>query len=185
VGGVGVGVCGRCGGVGSLLTFDIPQTALVATLDTYDFIIIIIIFIHFSFQLPNNKGNLLLQNVEDSLKLDEILDLCADFEKQIQAEQAEMKLIQQHRKSEETAASSLMDSNPWKPREESPPHQFGAISFFPSSSTPTTPGTTKMGMNSPIIKSPTNGINSPLQWSPLNTMHPNRYLMNHSYFLSL
>jgi hypothetical protein len=24
--------------VGSLLTFDIPQTALVATLDTYDFI---------------------------------------------------------------------------------------------------------------------------------------------------
>jgi hypothetical protein len=31
--------CGRCGGVGSLLTFDIPQTALVATLDTYDFII--------------------------------------------------------------------------------------------------------------------------------------------------
>jgi hypothetical protein len=27
---------GRCGGVGSLLTFDIPQTALVATLDTYD-----------------------------------------------------------------------------------------------------------------------------------------------------
>jgi hypothetical protein len=32
--------CGRCGGVGSLLTFDIPQTALVATLDTYDFIII-------------------------------------------------------------------------------------------------------------------------------------------------
>jgi hypothetical protein len=36
VGGVGVGVCGLCGGVGSLLTFDIPQTALVATLDTYD-----------------------------------------------------------------------------------------------------------------------------------------------------
>jgi hypothetical protein len=25
--------------VGSLLTFDIPQTALVATLDTYDFMI--------------------------------------------------------------------------------------------------------------------------------------------------
>jgi hypothetical protein len=39
-GGVGVGAvwgCGRCGGVGSPLTFDIPQTALVATLDTYDF----------------------------------------------------------------------------------------------------------------------------------------------------
>jgi hypothetical protein len=29
--------CGRCGGLGSLLTFDIPQTALVATLGTYDF----------------------------------------------------------------------------------------------------------------------------------------------------
>jgi hypothetical protein len=25
--------------VGSLLTFDIPQTALVATLDTYDFVV--------------------------------------------------------------------------------------------------------------------------------------------------
>jgi hypothetical protein len=42
-------VCGVCGGlgglgglgccrVGSLLTFDIPQTSLIATLDTYDFI---------------------------------------------------------------------------------------------------------------------------------------------------
>jgi hypothetical protein len=37
-GGVGAVGCGRCEGVGSLLTFDIPQTALVATLDTYDFI---------------------------------------------------------------------------------------------------------------------------------------------------
>jgi hypothetical protein len=45
-GGGGVGVWGWGGwgvfavwgpGVGSLLTFDIPQTALVATLDTYDF----------------------------------------------------------------------------------------------------------------------------------------------------
>jgi hypothetical protein len=35
-GGVG-GVGGVCGGVGLLLTFDIPQTALVATLDTYFF----------------------------------------------------------------------------------------------------------------------------------------------------
>jgi hypothetical protein len=31
---------GRCGGVGSLLTFDIPQTALVATLDTYYFYLV-------------------------------------------------------------------------------------------------------------------------------------------------
>jgi hypothetical protein len=37
VGGV-CGVWGWCGGVGSHLTFDIPQTALVATLDTYDFL---------------------------------------------------------------------------------------------------------------------------------------------------
>jgi hypothetical protein len=37
VGGVGGVGCCR---VGSLLTFDIPQTALVATLDTYDFILI-------------------------------------------------------------------------------------------------------------------------------------------------
>jgi hypothetical protein len=31
---------GGGGGVGSILTFDIPQAALVATLDTYDFITI-------------------------------------------------------------------------------------------------------------------------------------------------
>jgi hypothetical protein len=31
------GECGVCGGVGPLRTFDIPQTSLVATLDTYDF----------------------------------------------------------------------------------------------------------------------------------------------------
>jgi hypothetical protein len=42
-GGGGVLSCGGLGGVGccrvgSLLTFDIPQTALVATLNTYDFI---------------------------------------------------------------------------------------------------------------------------------------------------
>jgi hypothetical protein len=38
VGGVGAAVWAVWGcGVRSLLTFDIPQTALVATLDTYDF----------------------------------------------------------------------------------------------------------------------------------------------------
>jgi hypothetical protein len=37
-GGGGLGGVGCCR-VGSLLTFDIPQTALVATLDTYDFMI--------------------------------------------------------------------------------------------------------------------------------------------------
>jgi hypothetical protein len=36
--------CGRCGGVGSLLTFDIPQTALVVTLDTYN------LYIYFFFE---------------------------------------------------------------------------------------------------------------------------------------
>jgi hypothetical protein len=38
VGGLGGVGCCR---VGSLLTFDIPQTALVATLDTYDFLLLI------------------------------------------------------------------------------------------------------------------------------------------------
>jgi hypothetical protein len=40
-GGVGVWGCGGvgCCRVGSFLTFDIPQTALVATFDTYDFLI--------------------------------------------------------------------------------------------------------------------------------------------------
>jgi hypothetical protein len=35
----GVWGCGGVGGVGVWLTFDIPQTALVATLDTYDFLL--------------------------------------------------------------------------------------------------------------------------------------------------
>jgi hypothetical protein len=41
---VGVWGCGGVWGSRPLITFDIPQTALVATLDTYDLIIIIIIF---------------------------------------------------------------------------------------------------------------------------------------------
>jgi hypothetical protein len=45
VGGGGVGCVGVWGVWGSrpLLTFDIPQTALVATLDTYDFIVIMLL----------------------------------------------------------------------------------------------------------------------------------------------
>jgi hypothetical protein len=48
-----------CGGVGSLLTFDIPQTALVATLDTYDLLNEVVrklttcSLIHFFKQLPD------------------------------------------------------------------------------------------------------------------------------------
>ena len=45
--------------------------------------------------------------------------------------------------------------------------QFGAISFFPS--TPPLPA--KKGASP--LKSPTNGMNSH-QWSPLNTLSPNR-----------
>jgi hypothetical protein len=51
----GCGRCGRCGGVGSLLTFDIPQTALVATLDTYDFMIKKVICCDFlAYFVPSN-----------------------------------------------------------------------------------------------------------------------------------
>jgi hypothetical protein len=40
-----------CCRVGSLLTFDIPQTALVATLDTYDLLLYFIGFDCIPFQL--------------------------------------------------------------------------------------------------------------------------------------
>lgn len=88
------------------------------------------------------------QKVDQNLKLDEILDICADFEKQIQAEQEELRLIAQQKLQEESNGSV----------------QFGAISFFPS--TPPLPA--KRG-SSPV-KSPT----SSHQWSPLNTLSPNR-----------
>jgi hypothetical protein len=64
------GVCGVCGGVGgvggvgccrvgSLLTFDIPQTALVTTLDTYDFT-----FLFFPDNFEVIKSVYFLQNVK-------------------------------------------------------------------------------------------------------------------------
>lgn len=91
------------------------------------------------------------QKVDQNLKLDEILDICADFEKQIQAEQEELRLIAQRKLQEEEEESSYGSV------------QFGAISFFPS--TPPLPA--KRGCSP--IKSPTSS-----QWSPLNTLSPNR-----------
>ena len=86
--------------------------------------------------------------VDQNLKLDEILDICANFEKQIQAEQDELKAIAQKKIAEEQ--NSI---------------QFGSISFFPS--TPPLPA------KKAPLKSPTNGINGH-QWSPINTLSPNR-----------
>ena len=94
------------------------------------------------------------KRVDENLKLDEILDICADFEKQIQAEQEELRLIAQQKLEEE---QNLINSSV----------QFGAISFFPS--TPPLPS-----------KIPTSPIKSPTQngglqcGSPFNTMSPNR-----------
>ena len=93
------------------------------------------------------------KTLDHNLKLDEILDICADFEKQIQAEQDELKQIAERKMSEESENSSI---------------QFGSISFFPS----TPPLHAKKAPLTPL-KSPTNGINGH-QWSPLNTLSPNR-----------
>ena len=41
------------------------------------------------------------KRVDQNLKLNEILDICADFEKQIQAEQEELKQIAQQKVEEE------------------------------------------------------------------------------------
>ena len=96
--------------------------------------------------------------------MDEILDICSDFEKQIQAEQDELKLIAQKRLEEEENHNEEFKESPSK--EDS--YQFGAISFYPS--TPPLPA--RRGISP--LKSPTNGVTS-LQWSPINTMSPNRY----------
>lgn len=92
------------------------------------------------------------QRVDQNLKLDEILDICADFEKQIQAEQDELKAIAQKKIAEEQ--NSI---------------QFGSISFFPS--TPPLPA--RKAPLTPLKSPTTNGINGH-QWSPLNTLSPNR-----------
>ena len=103
------------------------------------------------FYLQSLHNDTVDKTVDQNLKLDEILDICADFEKQIQAEQDELRLITEKKIAEEQ--NSI---------------QFGSISFFPS--TPPLPA-----RKAPLtpLKSPTNGIN-PHQWSPLNTLSPNR-----------
>ena len=139
------------------------------------------------------------------MKLDEILDICSDFEKQIQAEQDELKLIAEKRLKEEQdeetrkiqfheifskqqqkeklihqpefrqqveeeyEVEESKESFPTKASVEDIYH-FGSISFYPS--TPPLPARRAI---SPL-KSPTNGVTS-LQWSPINTMSPNRYCL--------
>ena len=115
----------------------------------------------FQAQIPNPLD--MDKKVDQNLKLDEILDICADFEKQIQAEQEELRLIAQQKLEEETVIVETQQTQ----NEINSGIQFGSISFFPS--TPPLPA--KRGVSP--LKSPTNGINSH-QWSPLNTMSPNR-----------
>ena len=95
----------------------------------------------FSFQTMDNekKRDSLLKKVEDRLKLDEILDLCADYEREIEAE---LRL-----------------------KDLAGPHNHGGQENSVKTSHPTTP-----------LKSPTACV-SPLQWSPLSTLHPNRYVL--------
>ena len=104
----------------------------------------------FHFQTINQPAVDQNNQLDQNLKLDEILDICADFEKQIQAEQDELRAIAQRKIAEEQ--NSI---------------QFGSISFFPS--TPPLPA--KKAPLTPI-KSP-NSVNGH-QWSPLNTLSPNR-----------
>ena len=113
------------------------------------------------------------KKVDQHLKLDEILDICADFEKQIKAEQEELKQIAQQKIEEEKNQinhQQFQHSQATKhnTNQDYASIQFGAISFFPS--TPPLPA--KKGASP--LKSPTNGISSH-QWSPLNTLSPNRY----------
>ena len=76
------------------------------------------------------------------------------------------KLQQEFRQVEDEEESK--ESFPTKASTEDIYH-FGSISFYPS--TPPLPARRAI---SPL-KSPTNGVTS-LQWSPINTMSPNRYV---------
>ena len=76
------------------------------------------------------------------------------------------KLQQEFRQVEDEEESK--ESFPTKASTEDIYH-FGSISFYPS--TPPLPARRAI---SPL-KSPTNGVTS-LQWSPINTMSPNRYI---------
>lgn len=102
----------------------------------------------------------MVKAVDQHLKLDEILDICADFEKQIQAEQDELRMIVEQKRLEEEEKSRLKNY-----------YDDYHSSIYHPSSTPPLPACNKGG-SSPL-KSPTNGL-SPLNWSPLNTMSPNR-----------
>ena len=90
------------------------------------------------------------------------------FSKQQQKE----KLIHQpefrQQVEEEYEVEESKESFPTKASEDI--YHFGSISFYPS--TPPLPARRAI---SPL-KSPTNGVTS-LQWSPINTMSPNRYCL--------
>ena len=135
----------------------------------------------FIFQSPSQPSDM-AKKVDQHLKLDEILDICADFEKQIKAEQEELKQIAQQKIEEEKNQinhQQFQHSQATKhnTNQDYASIQFGAISFFPS--TPPLPA--KKGASP--LKSPTNGISSH-QWSPLNTLSPNRYVLKLGYVSS-
>ena len=129
-------------------------------------ILALIKLMSFPFFQPTSQPLDMSKRVDQNLKLDEILDICADYEKQIQAEQEELKQIAQQKVEEEENNLINQQQNSLQ-NQDYASIQFGAISFFPS--TPPLPA--KKG-TSPL-KSPTNGVNSH-QWSPLNTLSPNR-----------
>ena len=113
------------------------------------------------------------KTVDQNLKLDEILDICADFEKQIQAEQDELKRLAQRKLMEEAEQSPDWTPSGETNNGDASGVQFGSISFFPS--TPPLPA--RRGGPSPLKSPPCNGLVSH-QWSPINTMSPNRYVQN-------
>ena len=84
-------------------------------------------------------------------------------EKRLKEEQENKEKRQEFQNEEESK-----ESFPTKASEDI--YHFGSISFYPS--TPPLPARRAI---SPL-KSPTNGVTS-LQWSPINTMSPNRYCL--------